>query len=102
MEGMKPERRPCYESNKTYLRTNSVLRIFTFVATLSATLVMAFAKQTVEILGLQMSASFKSSPAFVFFVIGNGIVCGYSLISMGFLTTLLNGYLLHLLDLVST
>ncbi|KAM0935015.1 putative casparian strip membrane protein [Dioscorea sansibarensis] len=100
MEGVKPERRPNYEANKNYLRTITVLRILAFISTLSATFVMVFNKQTVQVLGLEMSASFKSSPAFVFFVIGNVIVCAYSLVSLGFLSTLLNGYLLHLLDLV--
>ncbi|XP_020087858.1 CASP-like protein 1U1 [Ananas comosus] len=57
-------------------------------------------ERTTIISGFVITASFKSSPAFEFFLIGNAIACTYSLISMPFVYNLMEGYTLQILDKV--
>ncbi|XP_073098600.1 CASP-like protein 1F1 [Elaeis guineensis] len=48
-----------------------------------------------------MVATYKTSPVFEFFLVGNAITCGYSIASLPFVSKLVEGYILDVLDLVN-
>lgn len=59
-----PAQNPSQKSHNSYIRAQILLRILTFLTTLSAALIMALNKEARYYGGFYVSASYKSSPAF--------------------------------------
>ncbi|XP_057954462.1 CASP-like protein 1C1 isoform X1 [Malania oleifera] len=55
-----------------------VLRFLAFSTTLSAAIVMATSNETLSFFTNSVEISYSNSTAYKYFVIANGIVCGYS------------------------
>eukprot|EP01018_Ginkgo_biloba_P033942 Gb_40903 [translate_table: standard] len=65
-----------------WMKTDCVLRCLGFVLTLSASIIMATNKQTINILGIELAAIYHDTPAFVYFVVANAIGCAYFFTSL--------------------
>ncbi|XP_072972457.1 CASP-like protein 1F1 [Typha angustifolia] len=86
---------------KKYVVTHVILRIIASVFALAAALIMRLNRETAEVIpGIFVKASFKQSTAFEFFLVGNAVACGYSLVTLPFVSNLADGYVLHLFDLM--
>ncbi|XP_038984325.1 CASP-like protein 1F1 [Phoenix dactylifera] len=98
---MKMDQDRLRNAHNKYVSAHALFRLLAGATTLAAALVMGLNKETKSIAGYQMVASYKTSPAFEFFLVGNAITCGYTIASLPFVSKLVEGYLLDLLDLVS-
>ncbi|XP_077251676.1 CASP-like protein 1F1 [Tasmannia lanceolata] len=81
----KIDQNPPQKAQRSFVLTQIGLRTLAFGATLAATLVMATAKQAINLFGFHVDAKFSYTPAFSFFVGGNAIACAYSLLSLPFI-----------------
>ncbi|KAH7657831.1 Casparian strip membrane protein [Dioscorea alata] len=76
-------------------------RALAAIATLTAALLMGLTQHTVDFGVISMHASYKSSIAFEFFMYGNAIASGYSLLSLLLMAFSGNNFFMHMLDMVS-
>ncbi|KAH7657832.1 Casparian strip membrane protein [Dioscorea alata] len=88
-------------SNGGYPIGQGFFRAVSAMATFAAALLMALNQETHTIDGFPMHASYHSSPAFRFFLYGNGIACGYSLVSLPLVSVFGTSYLMHLFDMLA-
>ncbi|CAL9162953.1 unnamed protein product [Musa hybrid cultivar] len=84
-----------------YLKIHVVCKASAALATLIAAALMGFNKQISNVAGFEIKATYNSSPAFKFFVIGNAIACGYSVLSLPFAAHMVEGWMLNLFDLMN-
>ncbi|KAJ0964941.1 hypothetical protein J5N97_026079 [Dioscorea zingiberensis] len=86
-----------------FQRTRVLLRALAAVSTLAAAMLMGFTEQQTVVFGLiPVHASYKSSPAFRFFLYGNAIASGYSLLSLLLSALSDDNIFIHLLDMNSS
>ncbi|WOL15899.1 CASP-like protein 1F1 [Canna indica] len=88
-------------SRKRYLVLHVFFRLLGATAAFTAAVLMGLNKQTSVFAGYAINASHDSSPAFKFLVVGNGIVGGYLVVSLPFVSNLMDGCILTLLDLMN-
>ncbi|XP_008801131.2 CASP-like protein 1C2 [Phoenix dactylifera] len=98
---MKRDQDTLKNAHKKYIRAHALFRLLAGVATLAAALVMGFNKETSIIAGYEFVVTYNRYPAFEFFLAGNAIACGYSMVSLPFVSNLVEGYILGVLDLLS-
>ncbi|CAL9078647.1 unnamed protein product, partial [Musa textilis] len=101
MEAVKRSQEGAERARIRYIKLQVCSRV---TAALAAATLMGFNKQTSVVAGFAIEASYRSSPAFKsaklgadrfafldgFFVVGNAIACGYSVVSLPFISNLVD------------
>ncbi|URD85027.1 hypothetical protein MUK42_35583 [Musa troglodytarum] len=87
MEAVKRSQEGAERARNRYIKLQVCSRV---TAALAAATLMGFNKQTSVVAGFAIEASYRSSPAFKFFVVGNAIACGYSVVSLPFISNLVD------------
>ncbi|THU43949.1 hypothetical protein C4D60_Mb02t02250 [Musa balbisiana] len=100
MEAVKRSQEGAGRGRSRYIKLQVCSRVTAGLAALAAATLMGFNKQTSVVAGFAIEASYRFSPAFKFFVVGNAIACGYSVVSLPFVSNLVEGCTLNLFDLV--
>ncbi|KAG0495162.1 hypothetical protein HPP92_006156 [Vanilla planifolia] len=62
---------------------------------------MVLSKETRDLTGHQMTASYSISPELRFFVVGNFLSCGYALLSLPLVSIPANSFIVYVLDLMN-
>ncbi|PKU71168.1 CASP-like protein [Dendrobium catenatum] len=75
-----------------------IVRNLAAMATLTASIIMLFNEEQIHLSGFQLTANYKFSPAFKFFVIGNGFACIYAFASMIIIICYGSNLAMHFLD----
>ncbi|XP_010925917.1 CASP-like protein 1F2 [Elaeis guineensis] len=81
--------------------TQVVFRSFATMATFAAALVIIFDEQTTDIAGFAMHASYKSSPTYRFFMIGNFVATGYEMLALIVVSYTGTHFLVNFMDLMA-
>ncbi|CAL9199810.1 CASP-like protein 1F1 [Musa acuminata AAA Group] len=101
MEAVKRSQEGAGRGRSRYIKLQVCSRVTAGLAALAAATLMGFNKQTSVVAGFAIEASYRFSPAFKFFVVGNAIACGYSVVSLPFVSNLVEGCTLNLFDLMN-
>ncbi|KAG0448131.1 hypothetical protein HPP92_027981 [Vanilla planifolia] len=88
-------------TQKKFVMLQLLLRPLSALFSVVAALVMVLSKETRDLTGHQMTASYSISPELRFFVVGNFLSCGYALLSLPLVSIPANSFILYVLDLMN-
>ncbi|KAG0493049.1 hypothetical protein HPP92_006447 [Vanilla planifolia] len=87
-------------TQKKFVMLQLLLRPLSALFSVVAALVMVLSKETRDLTGHQMTASYSISPELRFFVVGNFLSCGYALLSLPLVSIPANSFIVYVLDLI--